>query len=439
MAFDYTNFLDNDTAIEADFRFTNRAGTVQPAGSGLAVTNTAGEWCLGVNSTASTGTGPSANPPGRAGFVYTETSSPAISSVWAIKRNISFNNNTQNVFLDIKHNLNILVTAAYYVEYAIVASPNETTDWTILTTVQGTATDAWLDRTFDFSAVPKTSTLWIRIRFNTPTSDFVNDIAFSTWREYGVDSAGISTVTPSEFDYDNANVVIAGLNFGATQGAGKVYISDAATLAGSANEVDVSAAIVSWATGSVSLNLNNLNSTAKNSLSTLGPSASRWVILTNNSAQEYSKQVTTHRAKAFILAASAHIAASGANTTAQLIAPSGKTTANFGGGRIQDDENPSDAIDLTNNQYREDEWCVSASDASNEGSTYQFRVLINGSAQGTISQTPAVTITAAATGGNIKYHDGATFGLKPAKVWLGSSFDTKPAKFWNGATWTTTS
>src|SRR5689334_4139275 len=57
-----------------------------------------------------------------------------------------------------------------------------------------------------------------------------------------------------------------------------------------------------------------------------------------------------------VLSASSNITASGENTTAQLTAPSGKTTSDFGGGRIQDDENPTDAVDIGSNQYREDEW-----------------------------------------------------------------------------------
>jgi len=58
----------------------------------------------------------------------------------------------------------------------------------------------------------------------------------------------------------------------------------------------------------------------------------------------------------FRMKASPYIAASGENTSAQLSAPAGKSTADFGGGRIQDDENPGDAVDLAEDEYREDEW-----------------------------------------------------------------------------------
>jgi hypothetical protein len=48
---------------------------------------------------------------------------------------------------------------------------------------------------------------------------------------------GITSVAPTEFDYDNADIDINGAGFEASQGTGTVYISDADTLAGSANEV----------------------------------------------------------------------------------------------------------------------------------------------------------------------------------------------------------
>jgi len=192
MVFDYTNYLEVDGDVEADFVFTDRAGNLD---SGLQVRNTAGQWCLETNgATTSSGTGPTANPPGRIAYVYTEASTPAASTVWAMRRNISRDNTDQNVFLDIIYNLNIDVGSEFYVEYATVASPNETTDWTILETITGTATDEWITDTFDFSGVAATSTLWIRIRFNSLNA-YTNDLAFSTWREYTVTVYELSGVT----------------------------------------------------------------------------------------------------------------------------------------------------------------------------------------------------------------------------------------------------
>ncbi len=73
----------------------------------------------------------------------------------------------------------------------------------------------------------------------------------------------------------------------------------------------------------------------------------------------------------FILVDSPYIIAGGEVTTAQLTAPDGKV---FQAGRIQDDENPTDGIDLTVNKYTEIEWCIKATDDAEVDATYQFRV-----------------------------------------------------------------
>lgn len=80
---------------------------------------------------------------------------------------------------------------------------------------------------------------------------------------------------------------------------------------------------------------------------------------------------------AFVLSASSNISASGENTTAQLTAPASKTTSDFGGGRIQDDENPGDSVDIAEGQYREDEWSIEATVDAEDGETYQFRVILS--------------------------------------------------------------
>ncbi len=76
----------------------------------------------------------------------------------------------------------------------------------------------------------------------------------------------------------------------------------------------------------------------------------------------------------FVLVDSPYITAGGEVTTAQLTAPAGKVSGtHFGAGRIQDDENPTDNIDLTANKYTEIEWCIKATDYAEVDATYQFR------------------------------------------------------------------
>jgi hypothetical protein len=92
------------------------------------------------------------------------------------------------------------------------------------------------------------------------------------------------------------------------------------------------------------------------------------------------------------LSASGNITASGENTTVQLTAPSGKSTSDFVAGRIQDDENPADAINITADDYTEVEWCMQATANAANDDVYQFRVTANGVALNTYSVTPQWTI-----------------------------------------------
>ena len=92
------------------------------------------------------------------------------------------------------------------------------------------------------------------------------------------------------------------------------------------------------------------------------------------------------------LAGSSNITASGENTTVQLTAPAGKSTSDFVAGRMQDDENPADAVDITADDYTELEWCLTATAAASVSDVYQFRITNAGTALDTYSVTPQWTI-----------------------------------------------
>jgi hypothetical protein len=94
------------------------------------------------------------------------------------------------------------------------------------------------------------------------------------------------------------------------------------------------------------------------------------------------------------LSASSNVGSSGENTTYQLAAPNGKSTSNFSTGRIQDDENPSDAVDIANGNYTEMEWSLAATDTVTSGDIYYFRVTNNGKATLVYTVTPQWTIQA---------------------------------------------
>jgi hypothetical protein len=87
----------------------------------------------------------------------------------------------------------------------------------------------------------------------------------------------------------------------------------------------------------------------------------------------------------FQLSASGNITASGENTTAQLSAPA---SGSFAAGRLQDDENPADLVDLALNEYSEWEWSITSSANVTTDDVYQFRVTRNGTALETYTETP---------------------------------------------------
>lgn len=102
-------------------------------------------------------------------------------------------------------------------------------------------------------------------------------------------------------------------------------------------------------------------------------------------------EMMAYEASPIMLSASGNIGASGASTTAQLTAPSGKSTSDFQAGRIQDDENPSDSVALDLTKYTEMEWCLIANNEAN-GVTYEFRVTVGGVPLDAYTVTPQWTV-----------------------------------------------
>ena len=117
------------------------------------------------------------------------------------------------------------------------------------------------------------------------------------------------------------------------------------------------------------------------------------IAITVATETETAQALTVVPLSPFRLTDSTNIVAGGANTTAQLTAPAGKTTANFTTGRIQDDENPADAIDIASGNYTEIEWNIEATDAA-ELAAYSFRITVGGTVLDTYTVTPQWTVTA---------------------------------------------
>lgn len=114
----------------------------------------------------------------------------------------------------------------------------------------------------------------------------------------------------------------------------------------------------------------------------------------------YVDGVTQNGIVPFILSVSDYIATSGENTTAQLTGGTGS----FAPGRIQDDENPADPVDIGSGGNTELEWCVKATDAVATNDVYEFRVTVNGVVLNTYTVTPLWTIGTSGPAANPAYN-----------------------------------
>lgn len=127
-----------------------------------------------------------------------------------------------------------------------------------------------------------------------------------------------------------------------------------------------------------------------------------WAQATNSATESYTYAVrpSIPVVHPILLSPSTNIAASGEATTAQLTPPSGKSTSDFVAGRMQDDENPADSVDVTTDDYTELEWCLTAvSGTAVNGDIYQFRATIAGVPLDTYAVTPEWTIGTPSAGG----------------------------------------
>ncbi len=215
----------------------------------------------------------------------------------------------------------------------------------------------------------------------------VTDVTAGLWSweaiEWELPVIGVNSVdTDNDIDDAQTGVVVAGFGFNAAQGTGLVEIGDSSDYA-TANKVTQT--VTAWGDTSITITAD---------LGSQAPGTKYLFVTDDDSNRSIGFAITMRRAKAFAISLSGNIAASGENTTVQLTAP---TSGAFGGGRIQDDENPTDTVDIGDDQFREDEWCIEALPAAVGGETYQFRVLFEGVVADTITVTPQITIAAAGT------------------------------------------
>jgi len=221
-------------------------------------------------------------------------------------------------------------------------------------------------------------------------------------------SAVTVTDVESDEDYDDKDtgLTITGTNFEASKGSGKVEMGDNADYA-TANKIEQTT--TDWGDTSIDFTAN---------LGAQSP-GSKWIFVTNNSDDKNDPgfAVTVHRAQAFEMSLSSEFAPG--VTTAQLTAPATKTTGDFDAGRIEEVSNPAAAIDITDDDYTEVEWCFEAVPNSEEA-TYDFRVTVAGVALDTYTETPQLTVE---VGGGETYNESITEALAMGDVsGLGASF-----------------
>lgn len=113
---------------------------------------------------------------------------------------------------------------------------------------------------------------------------------------------------------------------------------------------------------------------------------------------------------------SGNIAAGGEATTARLTAPSGKSTSDFVTGRRWDDENGTDTIDITTDDYTEVEWLVYLAASLNTNDYIEFRVYAGGSALDTYTVTPKWTVGTAQVSASESLAVGLTDSIAGAVV-----------------------
>ena len=259
--------------------------------------------------------------------------------------------------------------------------------WASPMTEQTDLQDASSTGSFADDEVPSATTIACELTWTTPNRSAIVAVGIENAAAGGVSVTG---VTPSEFDFDNANVDVDGSGFGASQGASDVYLSANQTVA-EAGEVNINSAVNVWGDVQINLDFTQLSASELTDLHTLGPGA-RFIIVDDTSTEDF-QAVTLHRPAAFQMVLGG-IEPGG--TTSRLTG----ITGTFGGGRAEETaaQNPSTTtVDVANNGNREEVWSMEAKPLSRENQQYDLRTLIGGVVVDTYTVTPQVTIGADVT------------------------------------------
>jgi energy-converting hydrogenase Eha subunit A len=175
------------------------------------------------------------------------------------------------------------------------------------------------------------------------------------------ESIGLLDVTPSEFKFNTASVVLSGSDFEASQAGGTVDLGT----------VDVTSAVTAWNDTEITLDLTGLSAGELASLHAAGPGTMD-ITVTNDSLTEYTFEVIVHRPTAV------EIIASNVTPGSQSLVITG--TGDGTAGRLEEAEaqNPSTTtVDVAEDGYRNDGLSVQFNANALVDSTYEF-VLMDG-------------------------------------------------------------
>ena len=185
-------------------------------------------------------------------------------------------------------------------------------------------------------------------------------------------SAAIEPITIASVDDDDIDDAETGVGVVCTeaeavQGTGKFEISDNATYG--AGTV-VAQTITGWTDTLVTITV---------VIGALEPGVTRYGWLTNDSGVRNATGfvLRLRRAQAVVMPLSGNIAASGEDTTHQMTPPAGKSAGDYTAGRMQDDENPADPVDLATDEFTELEYAVKFLPAARDVE-YSLRLSIAG-------------------------------------------------------------
>lgn len=235
-------------------------------------------------------------------------------------------------------------------------------------------TGAWTSGTITFT--PSASEQWAGSAIRIPAGQFD-------------DTTPIGASTTNSSSVDGSNIQCGAFTAGASDGGGRLCVwasadADPQTVATGFTEIsnqDIGAVSGGFFTrDTVVSDSESISATTCSTIATDSWCTVAFVI--RPYVQTNEVYITT----------SGNITAGGEATTARLTAPSGKTTSDFVTGRRWDDENGSDSIDITTDDYTEVEWLVYLASTMNANDYVDFRVYAGSTALTTYTVTPRWTI-----------------------------------------------